>query len=269
MAIRWISIGTPSSSVAKYQDPKTGATWTGHGRAPGWIASAKDRTKFLTDATGATASKPKVSAKAPSKAAAKGKLPPRYRNPKAGETWSGHARPPSWIKDVKDRSKFLIAGDAESTIVATASAVSKAKAAAKKGASKSVGATGGKGQPKGAQPALYRDPKSGSMWSGRGRAPAWLAGAKDRSKFLIGGGAATSAGAASKTEPSTKKAIVKKAAVKKVAATKTAPTKKVAAKKVVAKKSVSAKAPAKKTPQKSVAVTVPVAKVESGAELAT
>ncbi|MBC8753027.1 H-NS histone family protein, partial [Paraburkholderia podalyriae] len=25
-------------SAAKYQDPKTGATWSGHGRAPGWIA---------------------------------------------------------------------------------------------------------------------------------------------------------------------------------------------------------------------------------------
>jgi len=31
----------------KYQHPKTGATWTGHGRAPAWIAGAKDRTKFL------------------------------------------------------------------------------------------------------------------------------------------------------------------------------------------------------------------------------
>ncbi|WP_342802414.1 H-NS family nucleoid-associated regulatory protein [Paraburkholderia panacisoli] len=34
-------------------------------------------------------------------------------NPKTGETWSGHARPPAWIKDVKDRSKFLIASSAE------------------------------------------------------------------------------------------------------------------------------------------------------------
>lgn len=32
---------------AKYADPKTGATWSGFGRAPAWIASAKDRTKFL------------------------------------------------------------------------------------------------------------------------------------------------------------------------------------------------------------------------------
>jgi DNA-binding protein H-NS len=228
-----------ASSVAKYQDPKTGATWTGHGRAPLWIANAKDRTKFLIDATGATASKPKVSAKAPSKAAAKGKLPPRYRNPKAGETWSGHARPPSWIKDVKDRSKFLIAGDAESTIAATASAVSKAKAAAKKGASKSVGATGGKGQPKGAQPALYRDPKSGSTWSGRGRAPAWLVDVKDRSKFLIakaGEGAAEPKAAAVKKAAPAKKAVAKKSVVKKAVA-KTAVAKKAsAAKKVVASK---------------------------------
>ncbi|WP_408468024.1 H-NS family nucleoid-associated regulatory protein [Paraburkholderia sp. RL17-380-BIE-A] len=37
----------------------------------------------------------------------------------------------------------------------------------------------GKGQPKGPQPAKYRDPKSGATWSGRGPAPVWLSGAKD------------------------------------------------------------------------------------------
>ena len=216
-----------ATSVAKYQDPKTGATWTGHGRAPMWIANAKDRTKFLIDATGATASKPKISDKAPGKAAAKGKLPPKYRNPKTGETWSGHARPPVWIKVVKDRSKFLIAGGAEATVAATASAVSKAKAAAKKGASKSSGATVGTGQPKGPQPAHYRDPKSGATWSGRGRAPGWLAGAKDRSAFLIAGAGEGTA------EP-------KAAAVEKTAARKATP-KQVAAKKVVRKKSVAKK----------------------------
>ncbi|WP_408243257.1 MULTISPECIES: H-NS family nucleoid-associated regulatory protein [Paraburkholderia] len=106
-------------------------------------------------------------------------------NPKTGETWSGHARPPAWVKDVKDRSKFLIAGGAEATVAADADVVSKAKKAAVKKGSKAVGATSTKGQPKGPQPALYRDPKSGATWSGRGRAPAWLAGAKDRGKFLI------------------------------------------------------------------------------------
>src|ERR1700754_2223075 len=44
----------------------------------------------------------------------KGKLPPKYMNPKTGETWSGHARPPQWIAGVKDRSKFLIDGNAAS-----------------------------------------------------------------------------------------------------------------------------------------------------------
>lgn len=31
----------------KYQDKKSGATWSGYGRAPAWIVDAKDRKKFL------------------------------------------------------------------------------------------------------------------------------------------------------------------------------------------------------------------------------
>ncbi|WP_118184073.1 H-NS histone family protein [Paraburkholderia phosphatilytica] len=58
----------------------------------------------------------------------KGKLPPKYRNPATGETWSGHARPPAWIKDVKDRSVYLIDG----ATAAVSSAAGKTKAAAKK-----------------------------------------------------------------------------------------------------------------------------------------
>ncbi len=34
----------------KYRDPETGATWTGFGRAPGWIAAATDRAAFLISA---------------------------------------------------------------------------------------------------------------------------------------------------------------------------------------------------------------------------
>jgi hypothetical protein len=33
--------------AAKYLDPKTGATWSGHGPAPAWLAAVKDRTKFF------------------------------------------------------------------------------------------------------------------------------------------------------------------------------------------------------------------------------
>jgi len=98
----------------------------------------------------------------------------------------------------------------------------------------------------------YRDPKSGATWSGRGRAPAWLAGAKERSKFLIG-----SAAAVADANPAVKKAVAKKAPA----------AKKTAAKKAVSSKVPVKKAPAKRAPRKSVAVPVPLATVESGAEL--
>jgi DNA-binding protein H-NS len=61
--------------------------------------------------------------------AAKAILPPRYRDPKTGATWSGHARPPAWIKDVGDRSKFLInPEEAASPKGVKAKAVTPAKA---------------------------------------------------------------------------------------------------------------------------------------------
>ncbi|CAD6517915.1 H-NS family nucleoid-associated regulatory protein [Paraburkholderia sabiae] len=34
-------------------------------------------------------------------------LPPKYRNPKTGETWSGRGRAPGWLAG-KNREKFLI-----------------------------------------------------------------------------------------------------------------------------------------------------------------
>ncbi|HDR8985503.1 H-NS histone family protein [Burkholderia cenocepacia] len=34
---------------AKYRDPKTGATWSGRGRAPAWIKDAKNRNRFLIE----------------------------------------------------------------------------------------------------------------------------------------------------------------------------------------------------------------------------
>lgn len=64
-----ISVAKKASSTAagtpKYKDPTTGKTWTGVGRAPAWIAAAKDRSKFLMDAgagagSEADAASPKV-----------------------------------------------------------------------------------------------------------------------------------------------------------------------------------------------------------------
>jgi DNA-binding protein H-NS len=71
-------------------------------------------------------------------ASAKGKMPPKYRDPKTGATWSGHARPPAWIKDVKDRTRFLIDGSA--AIALNGSGASKATTAAKKVSAKKVSA---------------------------------------------------------------------------------------------------------------------------------
>jgi DNA-binding protein H-NS len=232
----------PATSVAKYRDPKSGATWSGHGRAPGWIASAKNRDKFLVDGSTALL-KPVHASKAKTAGNyVRGPQPALYRDPKSGATWSGRGRAPAWLANVKDRSKFLIAGGAEATVATTAGTVSKGKAGSKKAASKAVGATGGKGQRKGPQPAMYRDPKSGVTWSGRGRAPAWLASAKDRSKFFIGGVAvgATDAGAVGKG--STPKAAAKKSVTKKAVARRATPVKNaVAGKKAPVKKSLAAR----------------------------
>ncbi|PXW16051.1 H-NS family nucleoid-associated regulatory protein [Paraburkholderia caballeronis] len=43
----------------------------------------------------------------PANGARKRPLPPRYRNPKTGETWSGRGRAPGWLAG-KNRDRFLI-----------------------------------------------------------------------------------------------------------------------------------------------------------------
>jgi DNA-binding protein H-NS len=150
----------------------------------------------------------------------------KYRDPKSGATWSGHGRVPGWIANAKSRDKFLIDSNAPMAPAA-------AKHVAKPG-----------NYVRGPQPAKYRDPKSGAEWSGRGKAPSWLASAKDRTKFLIdGGGAGTTESIAAKSGTATKKAVTKVAAEKGTA-------------KVSAKTSAAKKAAAKKTP-----ATAPVKKV--------
>ncbi|CCD40665.1 unnamed protein product [Candidatus Paraburkholderia kirkii UZHbot1] len=96
-----------------------------------------------------------------------------YQDPKTGATWSGRGRAPAWIANAKDRSKFAVGAG-------TAQGKAKTKAKTRVTAKRKR-----KGQPRGPQPALYRDPESGATWSGRGRAPAWLASAEDRTPFLI------------------------------------------------------------------------------------
>ncbi|WP_320534951.1 H-NS histone family protein [Robbsia andropogonis] len=38
---------TRASVAPKYRDPETGATWSGRGKPPKWIAFIEDRTRFL------------------------------------------------------------------------------------------------------------------------------------------------------------------------------------------------------------------------------
>jgi DNA-binding protein H-NS len=123
-----------------------------------------------------------------------------------------------------------------------------------------------KANAKTASVAKYADPKSGKTWSGFGRAPGWIVGAKNRDAFLVGktavadpeakapAAAKKASGKAAKAVKVAKRAakpVVKKAvaAVKKASSVKAAPTgakKQPAAKKVSAKKSASKRAASKR-----------------------
>ncbi|MGF6976537.1 DNA-binding protein H-NS [Paraburkholderia sp. JPY465] len=185
----------------------------------------------------------------------------KYRDPKTGATWTGHGRAPAWIASAKDRSKFLVEGKSVASTPAT-----------KKPATKKPAKAGD--YVRGPQPAVFADPKTGTTWSGRGRAPAWMADAKDRSKFLIAeagaGKAEPKAVAADKA--SAKKVIVKRATAKTTMSAKTSASKKAPVKKGTAKKAVPAaskKASTKKVSMTEAAVTAQMGTVESGAGSAT
>ena len=212
------------------------------------------KAKAKREVKAANGSTPNVKAKAAK--SLKGSTPPKYQHPKTGATWTGHGRAPGWIADTKDRTKFLVASGTGAVRAAGVSPVSKAKAAAKK-SSVAAGTLASKGQRKGPQPAKYLDPKTGATWSGRGPAPAWLAAAKDRTRFLVDGVGSVNAGSAKLTG---KKTSAEKVAVKKAVATKPAAKKAVTAKTVGRKGAVNA---TKRTSPRSTSVSTPSAVVET------
>ncbi|MGF6812805.1 DNA-binding protein H-NS [Paraburkholderia sp. Clong3] len=165
--------------------------------------------------------KPGVSSSAKQEASAA-----KYADPKTGATWTGHARAPAWLANAKDRNKFLIAGT-------TAKSAAPAQKAPKAG--KSVRAP---------QAPMYQDPKTGATWSGRGRAPAWIANAKDRMKFLI----TTSSKPAGSPKTNAGKAVLSSKTVAKKATGRKATATKPAAKKVSVKRAAT---PAQKSAPKS------------------
>src|SRR5476649_1154180 len=96
-----------AASVAKYADPKTGKTWSGFGRAPGWIAGAKNRDAFLVgkgpaadSAAKAPAAAKKVSANAAKavKVARKAAKPAAKKAVAAGKKASSTAAAPVTTK---------------------------------------------------------------------------------------------------------------------------------------------------------------------------
>jgi DNA-binding protein H-NS len=215
------------------------------------------KAKAKREAKAANGSTPTVKAKAAK--SLNGGTPRKYQHPKTGATWTGHGRAPAWIADAKDRAKFLIASGTDAVRAASVipvNPVSKAKTAAKK-ASVVAGALASKGQRKGPQPAKYLDPKTGATWSGRGPAPAWLAAAKDRTRFLVDGVGSVNAGSAKLPG---KKTSAEKVAVKKAVATKPAAKKAVTAKTAGRKGAVNA---TKRTSPRSTSVSAPSAVVET------
>ena len=124
-----------AKSEAKYRDPKSGATWSGHGRAPGWIANVKDRSRFLVDRIGTSAAAAPATKGLTTGNYVRGPQPAKYRDPKSGATWSGRGRAPEWLASATDRTRFLIEGaGAVASNVATASKTSKPKSADKSSA---------------------------------------------------------------------------------------------------------------------------------------
>jgi DNA-binding protein H-NS len=129
--------GASHAGGAKYRDPRTGATWTGHGRAPAWIANAKNRNRFLVD--GETATTPIAVGKQPKAGNyVRGPQAPKYRDPETGATWSGRGKAPAWLAGAKDRTTYLI--DAVAGEVAASEATPAKKRPPKKVATKKVGA---------------------------------------------------------------------------------------------------------------------------------
>jgi DNA-binding protein H-NS len=130
------------ASVAKYADPKTGKTWSGFGRAPGWIAGAKNRDAFLVGKSTAAA----PAAKAP---AAAGKLAAKAAKPASKKASTRKVAKPVAKKAVAAAKKAARAGSASAPKAAkkkpsAGKAVSKAaarKAAKKRAPIKAAGVT--------------------------------------------------------------------------------------------------------------------------------
>ena len=121
-----------TASVAKYADPETGKTWSGFGRAPAWIAGAKNRDDFLVGAVQA-----KAKSAAPKKATATKAGAPAARRVKSKATAKAAAKN---AEMPKAPTKRKLAAKPTAVKRAVAKKVAKAKAVAKKAAPRKAAA---------------------------------------------------------------------------------------------------------------------------------
>lgn len=72
------------------------------------MADAIAKARALVEEYGLTAQDIFPSGRRASKPRSGGKVPPKYRDPATGQTWTGRGKAPKWIEG-KDREPFLIA----------------------------------------------------------------------------------------------------------------------------------------------------------------
>jgi len=97
----------------------------------GFVAKRRGRKPGVTQPKSAAAKAPRAAAH---------HVAPKYADPKTGATWSGRGLAPLWIRDVKDRSKFLIEAGVTAKDAGTKAAPAK-KAAAKRVVAKKAAKT--------------------------------------------------------------------------------------------------------------------------------
>ena len=134
----------------------------------------------------------------------------------AGNTWTGRGPRPKWLRDISEKggdiSKFVVTGKS-----AGAPAKSATSGAPVTAATKSVV------KAKSPVAAKYRDPATGSSWSGRGSKPTWLRMALESGRKI---NEFTVAAARAAAEPKKAKAKAKAKTKNPVAAKKSPPSRK-------------------------------------------
>lgn len=119
VATRKTATVRPGVGVPRYRDPKSGKTWTGHGKPPMWIAGKKNRDEFLIDKAAASAvpAQPLKLAQAakPAKAVKVAKAPTATKTAKPVAT---KAQAPAAVKRASKKTEAPAAAPAPEPVAA-------------------------------------------------------------------------------------------------------------------------------------------------------